>query len=206
MYFIREDWKLDSLVLDGAGNVGIGTSKPSAKLTIAGVDSGQIGLEVVGKVGNSHIPYSNGCVYLTTNIAEGNNGNFVFRAYDGSKYKNILIIDGTRGYIQQEEWKAAAFESKWVNWGDSYNPAGYFKDSLGIVHLRGLVKSGEVGGNATIFTLPAGYRPKKRELRIVCTNADTSGRVDIETNGRVIPQGNINSVWVSLDGITFRAA
>ncbi len=73
-----------------------------------------------------------------------------------------------------------------------------------MVHLRGLVKGGAVG-NKTIFVLPAGYRPAKRELHVVCTNANVSGRTDIITDGRVVPVAG-NAGWLSLDGITFRAA
>ncbi len=36
MYFIRQPWEFKDLVLDGAGNVGIGTDTPAAKLAING--------------------------------------------------------------------------------------------------------------------------------------------------------------------------
>jgi hypothetical protein len=36
MYFIRQPWEFKDLVLDGAGNVGIGTDTPGAKLSING--------------------------------------------------------------------------------------------------------------------------------------------------------------------------
>jgi hypothetical protein len=37
MYFIREPWTYDSLILDSTGNVGIGTEAPGSKLTVQGV-------------------------------------------------------------------------------------------------------------------------------------------------------------------------
>jgi len=107
-------------------------------------------------------------------------------------------------FNSEEAWIVPAFMNSWTNYDTTYNPAGYFKDSLGIVHLRGLVKNGT--NNTTIFTLPVGYRPSNRELQAVQTNLDTNtiGRVDILADGQVTVVSGSN-VWVSLDGITFRA-
>lgn len=92
-----------------------------------------------------------------------------------------------------------------MNYSATYNPAGYFRDKNGIVHLRGLVKSGTMG--ATIFTLPEGYRPAYRELQPVIANATPNiiGRCDIYTNGNVNATSG-NNGWYSLDGTTFRAS
>ncbi len=144
-FAIRDRWeKRDRLVIDAAGNVGIGTTTPGAKLEVKG---------------------------------------------------GVTILE-------QEAWQTPAFQNGWVNFSTSYNTAGYFKDSQGVVHLKGLVKSGKA--STTIFTLPAGYRPAGRELHVVCTSPDVSGRVDVYTDGQV--HMNAGSVsWISLDGITFRA-
>ena len=106
-------------------------------------------------------------------------------------------------FNNEEDWIVPAFMNGWVNFDNVYNPAGYFKDSLGIVHLRGLVKNGT--NNTTIFTLPVGYRPSNRELQAVQTNNNIIGRVDIFADGQVTVVSGSNG-WVSLDGITFRAA
>jgi len=105
-------------------------------------------------------------------------------------------------FNSEEAWIVPAFMNSWTNYDTTYNPAGYFKDSLGIVHLRGLVKNGT--NNTTIFTLPVGYRPSNRELQAVQTNLNTIGRVDILADGQVTVVSGSNG-WVSLDGITFRA-
>ena len=115
-----------------------------------------------------------------------------------------LNLTGASSILTQENWHAVTFMDGWQNYSSQYNPAGYFKDSVGMVHLRGLVKGGAVG-NKTIFVLPVGYRPQKRELHVVCTNPNVSGRADITTDGRVVPLAG-NAGWLSLDGITFRAA
>ena len=104
-------------------------------------------------------------------------------------------------------WTAPTFQNSWVNYGSEWNSAGYYKDANGVVHLRGLVKSGSIGA---IFTLPAGYRPTATWLFICASNSSATppgyARVDINTSGSVslnTYSANSNNGWVSLDGITF---
>jgi len=111
-----------------------------------------------------------------------------------------LVVRGGETSLEQETWQTPTFQNGWVNYGDVYNLAGYFKDSLGVIHLRGLVKNG--GG--TIFTLPEGYRPINRELFGVATNPNTIGRIDVLSDGQVSMIAG-NNGWISLDGITFKA-
>ena len=118
-----------------------------------------------------------------------------------------LEVAGGTTKLQQEDWISAPLANSWVNHSTEFNPAAYFKDSLGIVHLRGLVKS----GSGTIFTLPVGYRPAYRELHCVQTYSNdsnllnTAGRLDITNAGEVMMASGNNN-WISLDGVTFRAA
>ncbi|MEZ4453502.1 MAG: hypothetical protein R3B09_28840 [Nannocystaceae bacterium] len=107
------------------------------------------------------------------------------------------------GRLEQQPWQAPAFTQGWTNYDAYYNPAGYYLDKQGTVHLRGLVRSGTAGWEATIFVLPGGYRPSYRQLFVVCTAENVVGRVDINPDGRVIPV-SVNNAWVSLDSISFR--
>ncbi len=107
----------------------------------------------------------------------------------------------------------------WSNWdsGFNHNSAAFYKDQFGVVHLKGLVKAkdGSVGqcvaveGDLTIFQLPAGYRPARREVHVAISN-EQLGRVDIDWDGTVsagvaTPNTVANAKgWLSLDGITFR--
>ena len=98
-------------------------------------------------------------------------------------------------------------QNSWVNYpsntGPNYSQAGYFKDSNGIVHLRGLVRFGTAG--AAIFTLPAGYRPGGRSMFPSFTaSPDTYGGVDVATSGQVTNRSGLNG-YVSLSGIQFLA-
>lgn len=93
------------------------------------------------------------------------------------------------GEIVQQAWQAPSLLNSWANYGIGHNPAGYFKDTLGIVHLRGLVKDGTVG--QAIFTLPTGYRPSYTEdIIVLCYNgADyVLGYLYITTAGSMILQ------------------
>ncbi len=107
----------------------------------------------------------------------------------------------------------------WSNWdnGGNHNSAAFYKDQFGVVHLKGLVKATDgstalcdaVEGDLTIFQLPAGYRPARREVHVAISN-EQLGRVDIDLDGTVSAGvGTPNTVanakgWLSLDGITFR--
>ena len=151
--------------------------------------------------------------------------------------------------IQQQDWieiqsaGALKFQNGWTNYENVFNKAAFFKDSLGIVHLRGLVQGSTLA--KAIFQLPEGYRPAAQELRIVPTRRPDIpgvageydfGRMDIAKTGDVLPTaagigqqihaqlfsaianlspGKVDEgklvappfvYWVSLDGISFRAA
>ncbi len=121
--------------------------------------------------------------------------------------------------LPQEEWiEPEKMLNGWINFGGAYNPAGFFMDSNGMVHLRGLVKGGKfsiqngagVGDKkGTVFVLPEGYTPSNRQLHMVGTGPPVSpiaaARVEIANNGSVVAVTGSDG-WLSLDGILFRAA
>lgn len=108
----------------------------------------------------------------------------------------------------QQSWIAPTLQNSWSNATSSpaTNPAGYWKDSLGIVHLRGYLSGGNT--DAVIFTLPTGYRPEKREMVGVLTRDSSSnnilGQLSIESSGFIILLSGSTS-RLCLDSITFRA-
>jgi hypothetical protein len=97
-----------------------------------------------------------------------------------------------------------AFQGTWVNELEGFEPAGFYKDGFGFVHLVGDVHPGANG--STIFTLPAGFRPTFGVDYAVRANADNSNAtVVVESDGDLKAFGvtDLNN-RVSLNGITFR--
>ena len=96
-----------------------------------------------------------------------------------------------------------AFLNSWTNYGaaPTYSQVAFYKDPVGVVHLKGLLKSGTL--TASAFNLPAGYRPAENYNVGVAANA-AFGYVLISANGAITPWTGSN-VWFSLDGISFRA-
>jgi len=107
-----------------------------------------------------------------------------------TKNVNFNIVGITAG--------AAPFANSWVNFGAPYHNAAYWLDPFGFVHMRGVIKSGTVGSAA--FVLPPGFRPPGEIPHIVLSNG-TTGRVDIQTDGSVIPKSPSSNLSVSLDDI-----
>ena len=128
------------------------------------------------------------------------------------------LIDGavTAAKIEtQEDWNSIgavdkpAFENSWVNLSTvSYGYAGYMKDSLGFVHLRGSVKNGTATVGLALFTLPAGYRPSSAiNVPVMAGAADASnyGALQIGIDGKILYLAGGNT-GLSLSGITFKVA
>lgn len=110
----------------------------------------------------------------------------------------LEILERSRG--GSEDWIDLPLVNSWVVFDTTYNTPQYYKDRDGIVHLKGLIKSGSTGA---IATLPAGYRPSRQCLFVSITNPNVIGRIDITTAG-VITASVYSNVWISLDGISFR--
>jgi hypothetical protein len=150
---------------------------------------------------------------IVGNRSAGLQGNFLGRRVS---VWDRLEVNGTLSVSRQEAWQPAKFTRSggfparfvWTNYGSSYSGAQFFKDSIGIVHLRGMIKAPAPAVGTIVFTLPAGYRPAHQELfGVACApNPPNSARVDIRTNGALIVSACNDPRWVTLSGITFQAA
>ena len=99
-----------------------------------------------------------------------------------------------------------AFANSWVNYEASesaFYAAAFYKDALGYVHLRGIVRSGTVGTGSNMFVLPVGYRPF-RQIGYAVNAGNAFGNFRIIASGGVYLETGSNA-YVFLDGITFKA-
>jgi hypothetical protein len=112
----------------------------------------------------------------------------------------------------------------WDNLGNSYATAGFYKDQLGIVHLKGIVAEdtetvSSMPTLSNIFRLPPSYAPtKQRVFPGVGGEASrgfdvVQGRVDVQPNGLVTfvedctsdrSDCSASGSYVTLDAISYR--
>lgn len=166
---------------------------------IGGVKAYQHGTEDTVTSG-SIIVYLNAGDYVEMGLYSPTAGHGFYGGEALNNFSMTLLRRNVAGTVQSgQSWQAATLTNSWSNY-PGYNTAGYWKDPLGWVHLKGLIRNGAVGQQA--FTLPVGYRPAETFLHAVMSNS-ALGRVDVLSNGNVVPQGPSANPWVSLEGISF---
>jgi hypothetical protein len=106
-----------------------------------------------------------------------------------------------------DAWTTPTLAANWSNYGSGFAAAGYYRDPLGVVWVRGLVVAA-AGAGEVVFTLPTGYRPSDSLIfSSICSKTTTElARLDVRSNGEVrivVPAAAI--AWVSL-ACSFRAA
>src|SRR5881227_1478499 len=99
------------------------------------------------------------------------------------------------------DWITPALSSPWVNFGGTEDTVGYWRDSSGIVYLKGVIKSGTIP--SAIFFLPDGLKPLAIRRFPVYSNG-ALGFVTVAADGQVTVISGSN-VSVELSSINFRA-
>ena len=157
------------------------------------------GITAIGGVyrSNTHAFGGVSDVQNATFINTTNDGGGPLRDFNAT-VGNVVFADN-EATIQQPAWTNATYQNGWVDSSASYHSVGYYKDSHGTVHLRGIAKNGTNG--TAIFTLPPGYRPSKSMIFPAASNG-AFGYADITTGGAVVATGS--NAWFSLDGISFK--
>lgn len=98
---------------------------------------------------------------------------------------------------------APGFQNAWGN-APGQQPAGFWKDPHGHVHVRGSITGGAAGSVA--FTLPAGFRPAAQEVFSVTANTGVIAFAAISAAGTVLFNAAAAAgQYVALGAITFLA-
>lgn len=121
--------------------------------------------------------------------------------FDVANIRLLPFVD-----VPQMDWVAPTLQNSFTNYNAATHPAaGYFKDSNGMVHLRGLLARATAATLTAVFNLPAGFRPN-RELNFIATANATWVTVRVSTNGNVDVSQAGAADWrtfFSLNGISF---
>lgn len=106
-----------------------------------------------------------------------------------------------------DDWHDAALQPGWHPWFEGgHGHPGYFRDALGLVHLRGVAvfarEGSTVDQNPCIFELPREYQPGTSVSFIVPVGEDGFAHVWIR-HGRVLV-GTIHAGWIEEGGAKYR--
>jgi hypothetical protein len=96
------------------------------------------------------------------------------------------------------------FENGWTNFGGPWSTAGFFKDGLGFVHLKGTIRAGATGNGNTAFTLPVGYRPAESLFLPVGGSLSAGLSLQVQQDGTIQPSCGGVGCNAGLDGLSFR--
>lgn len=98
------------------------------------------------------------------------------------------------------------FEDSWVAYGGGYTTPSFYKDPGGVVHLKGLLKSGSIGTGNAMFTLPKGYRPVGiLHFAVEGHDGTKTNRIKVYQTGAVEPGVGSSNGHFCIDGIKFKA-
>lgn len=121
--------------------------------------------------------------------------------------RDLLLEDQVRfKSIEFTDIDNADLQDNWVRFASTQYAPGFQKDTVGYVNLRGTVRDGDAPAS-TIFTLPAGFRPKfNMNFPVVAGNGMARLRVGANGNVDVVAyiSGGSNS-FISLENIRFKA-
>lgn len=123
------------------------------------------------------------------------------RAFDSLFVPLRAVLKFLEPYVRQDDWTELTFGSTWGHTGDPYERGSFRKDPWGRVRLEGVVTR-SAGALTTIATLPQGYRPARRHVLLVWTNAGYAS-VIVSSGGVVGYNGAAGGVSISLSGVCF---
>ena len=199
------------LRITGSGNVGINNATPHAPLQFS---NDQVARKIVLHETVNNDNQFNGIGLVGTNMryqVASTSMDHMFMAATTSEASDVLMrVKGNgnmtlSGIIEQSGWIPSTLLNGFGNLGGDFATAAFFKDKMGMVHLRGTVEKAGTPQGFVIFALPVGYRPSTSgKLVFPAMNGAGIARVDVTAGGNVeVTFGSVGTIH--LDGIIFRA-
>ncbi len=127
------------------------------------------------------------------NLGTGLEDSVIIARHLAANAVKLAKIDVADVQANQQAWQTLSLNGSWVPFGGAYIAPRYMKDSLGFVHVEGLIKSGTMGTVAA--TLPAGYRPGGQHYW-GSASSGAIGIADVATNGTITPQVGSNGSFM----------
>lgn len=121
---------------------------------------------------------------------------------DKAKQTDLIALSAQlneKANKSQEAWITPTLLNGWVHF-DNVRKLKYYKDNLGRVHIKGMVKEGVAG--VAIFELPAQYRPGELTGDIIYFRDGFSG-TGLRINSSGIVSADTTGIR-SFDGVSFR--
>lgn len=116
-----------------------------------------------------------------------------------------VFVDGMTwdSAIADHSFIGIAPAGTWVRYDTVFPTSEAYLDKYGVVHVRGLMKSGTA--NTTLLTLPATWRPGAKLVFPGVGDTKSDGRIEVNTDGTVVQAGTPGTGYFSLNTILFRA-
>jgi hypothetical protein len=142
-----------------------------------------------------------------TNATTATNATNATNATTASNATNAAALGGKApsayALVAQPEFIAATLGAGFTNIGIGYSEAGYMRDTLGFVHLRGTMSCPV--GEKTAFTLPTGYRPAVNVFFPLAVGTTGAGNVQVFSNGEIKTFLPKEALPCGLDSLVFKA-
>ena len=142
--------------------------------------------------------------------ADVQGGSLTGTQINASTLGTVPTADTANALIAPENWHEVGaagepgFQNSWANAGGGFSTAAFYKDSTGIVHLKGNLSN--AADDTVAFTLPVGYRPSQGLFMPAAgAPAPVAANLVIQSDGDAIPTcAGAGSCIAGIDGLTFR--
>ncbi|MET3943186.1 hypothetical protein ABIC22_005998 [Paenibacillus sp. PvP094] len=84
----------------------------------------------------------------------------------------ISVVESKKAERDSPAWITPTLLNSWVRHSTARPTLRYYKDSQGVVHLEGVIRSGVVTSGTALCNLPVGYRPA---LTVSCISYSSNG-------------------------------